>query len=313
MTAIRSTPPIRAANRLSSPIPLTYALIAAWRTSTLRNVASISAVYALPVKSRNLLISGWSLNTIVTLQGGFPFTPQLSYNPSNNGDTRNPIRPFVNPFVYRTGHSRISDPMVQSGGISCRTNRERILRQFRPRPRSSDRVLLPGIFSLLKDTHLGERSNLQFRAEFFNVLNRANFNSPNAVTFTPTGVFSDGRTNYQYIHFFTPGSVRTEAALVGVERRNGNVERMTPGSSVSIKGSLISQSDFYFNGQFEGTIQADQSTVTIGPNGKLLGDVTARQVIVCGVVTGNVFRGGTCGLTKDQPIRRQGIHRPYFD
>ena len=43
---------------------------------------------------------GWQrleLNSIVTLQGGFPFTPQLSYNPSNNGDTRNPVRPFVNP------------------------------------------------------------------------------------------------------------------------------------------------------------------------------------------------------------------------
>jgi hypothetical protein len=31
------------------------------------------------------------------LQAGFPFTPQLSYNPTNNGDTRNPVRPFVNP------------------------------------------------------------------------------------------------------------------------------------------------------------------------------------------------------------------------
>jgi len=73
---------------------------------------------------------------------------------------------------------------------------------------------------------------------------------------------------------------------------------MTPGSSVSIKGSLISQSDFYFNGQFEGTIQADQSTVTIGPNGKLLGDVTARQVIVCGVVTGNVSAAERVDLQK---------------
>jgi hypothetical protein len=30
--------------------------------------------------------------------------------------------------------------------------------------------------------------SLQFRAEVFNVLNRANFNSPNAVVFTPSGV-----------------------------------------------------------------------------------------------------------------------------
>jgi hypothetical protein len=45
----------------------------------------------------NTLVSGWSVDSILTLQDGFPFTAQLSYNPSNNGDTRNPVRPFVNP------------------------------------------------------------------------------------------------------------------------------------------------------------------------------------------------------------------------
>jgi hypothetical protein len=43
------------------------------------------------------LVGGWTLNSIVTAQAGFPFTPQLSYNPSNNGDTRNPVRAFLNP------------------------------------------------------------------------------------------------------------------------------------------------------------------------------------------------------------------------
>jgi hypothetical protein len=31
------------------------------------------------------------------LLSGIPFTPQLSYNPSNDGDTRNPVRPSLNP------------------------------------------------------------------------------------------------------------------------------------------------------------------------------------------------------------------------
>ncbi|MEI9973522.1 MAG: hypothetical protein WDO73_16630 [Ignavibacteriota bacterium] len=41
---------------------------------------------------------------------------------------------------------------------------------------------------MLKDTRIHERLNLQFRAELFNLLNRANFNTPNAIVFTPSGV-----------------------------------------------------------------------------------------------------------------------------
>ena len=74
----------------------------------MRNVGVISELYELPFGRgqpfanglqgwRNGLASGWSVASVVMLQAGFPFTPQLSYNPTNNGDTRNPVRPFVNP------------------------------------------------------------------------------------------------------------------------------------------------------------------------------------------------------------------------
>jgi hypothetical protein len=55
-----------------------------------------------------------------------------------------------------------------------------------------DTLIGPGLatldFSVFKETRIRERLSLQFRAEFFNILNRANFNTPNAIVFTPSGV-----------------------------------------------------------------------------------------------------------------------------
>lgn len=55
-----------------------------------------------------------------------------------------------------------------------------------------DTLIGPGLatwdLSLFKETQFAEGRRLQLRAEFFNLLNRANFNTPNAIVFTPTGV-----------------------------------------------------------------------------------------------------------------------------
>ena len=163
-----------------------------------RHVAVISAIYELPFGRGqalgnglsgwgNALVGGWSVNSIVTLQDGFPFTPQLSYNPSNNGDTRNPVRPFRNPDF--TGPVILGNP-----------NQWFNPNAFLPPPANSgfygdlgrDTFIGPGLatwdFSALKETPIHERLSLQFRAEIFNLLNRANFNTPNLIVFTPSGV-----------------------------------------------------------------------------------------------------------------------------
>ena len=167
-------------------------------TYDVRNIAVINAIYALPFGRgqslanglsgwSNALVSGWSVTSIVTLQAGFPFTPQLSYNPSNNGDTRNPVRPFVNPDF--TGPVILGKPSQWFNPNAF----------LQPPPNSGfygnlgrDTLIGPGLatwdFSVLKDTPIHERLTLQFRAEIFNLLNRANFNTPNLIVFTPSGV-----------------------------------------------------------------------------------------------------------------------------
>jgi Carboxypeptidase regulatory-like domain len=160
-----------------------------------RNVGVVNVLYDLPFGRgqsfardvegwRDKLVSGWMVSSIVTAQSGFPFTPQLSYNPSNNGDTRNPVRPFLNPNF--TGPVVLGNP-----------NQWFNPNAFIAPPSTSgfygnlgrDTYIGPGLatwdFSVLKNTRIHESLNLQFRAEMFNLLNRANFNTPNLIVFTP--------------------------------------------------------------------------------------------------------------------------------
>jgi len=170
-------------------------------TFDVRHVAVISGTYFLPIGGgkrflngwsgfANGVVSGWSVNSVVTLQGGFPFSPQLSYNPSGNGDTRNPVRPFVNPNF--SGPIILGKPgkWFNPNAFLAPSNTPANTGFYGDVGRNT--LIGPGLatwdFSTFKDTRIRERLNLQFRAEIFNLLNRANFNTPNGVAFTPSGV-----------------------------------------------------------------------------------------------------------------------------
>jgi hypothetical protein len=159
--------------------------------SDVRNVAVFNATYELPFgQGKRFLanasgwqqkaIGGWTASEIATLQSGFPFTPQLGFNPTNNGDSRNPIRPSVNPNfhgkVIQGGPAQYFNPnafIVPIAGTYGNLGRNTLTG--------------PGIseldLSLRKNTELTRRLNLQFRAEFFNILNRTNFGIPNTVVY----------------------------------------------------------------------------------------------------------------------------------
>ena len=165
-----------------------------WGPSALNvtHQASISGQYELPFGNgkrwltgaaglTQKLAGGWQLNAIATLLSGFPFTPTLGQNRSGDGDTRNPDRPNVNPSFM--------GPVVQGKPAQW----------FNPNafalpPAGTYGNLGRGVFwgpdlsevdlSAFKNTVITEKASLQFRAEVFNVLNRANFGTANAVVFS---------------------------------------------------------------------------------------------------------------------------------
>jgi hypothetical protein len=157
-----------------------------------RQAASLNGSWELPLGAQkrylnhtaapvNFIASGWTASGILTVQTGFPFTPQLGYNPTGNGDTRNPVRPDWNAafngnlYPHKTGEffnpNAFLAPATGTYGNVSR-----------------DSLTGPGLseldFSAVKKSRITERLGLEFRAEFFNILNHTNLLTPNEVVYT---------------------------------------------------------------------------------------------------------------------------------
>jgi Carboxypeptidase regulatory-like domain len=182
-----------------------------------RHSGSVNGSYELPFGSKqrflnhaptpvDFLISGWTASGIVTVQSGFPFTPQLGYNPTGNGDTRNPVRPNWNPNFTGTLYPRTPTEYFNPAAfLAPATGTYGDV--------SRDSLIGPGLseldLSATRAAHLTERLGLEFRAEFFNILNHTNFLTPNEVVYTsatsgisPTaGVITATSTTSRQIQF----------------------------------------------------------------------------------------------------------------
>ena len=152
----------------------------------IRHSGVIQASYDLPFGRtadsvwQKAFVANWQVSGILTLQSGLPFTPQLSYNPSNDGDTRNPVRPSWNPNfagkLINGGPDQYFNPLAfiqplngTYGNVGRNVLQGPSLAQFD--------------LALAKRWTLSERTAIQFRSEFFNLFNHSNLNTPNPVVY----------------------------------------------------------------------------------------------------------------------------------
>ncbi len=71
------------------------------------------------------------------------------------------------------------------------------------------------------------------------------------------------------------------------------------GKAVKINGQIYSKEDLYIDGDVEGTIQLQENRLTIGPNGKVRCNVSAREVVILGNCQGNVDASDKLEVRKD--------------
>ena len=156
-------------------------------------VLSINLIWDVP-KPKSLTgfagsaLGGWELGAIFTASDGQPFTPILAGD-SNGTNSSDPFS-----FPDRLSRTRMQHA-IQSGNVNnyiklqCFTIPSAVVvngvTYLRFGNGGRNTIYGPGLqkldFSVVKNTHIrsiSETFNVQFRAEVFNILNRANFSPP---------------------------------------------------------------------------------------------------------------------------------------
>lgn len=162
------------------------------------------------------LLGGWQVSGILTLTSGIPFTPFIVSDIDGDGTDDNEQRPNLkpgssnNPVLGRV--EQWFDPSAfESLPAGTRGNLGR------------NTITGPGLATFdmslaknIKVQSLSEKLNFQFRAEFFNLLNRANFSVParsNLEIFTTAGSSAKPLPNVGRITSTTTSSRQLQFAL----------------------------------------------------------------------------------------------------
>jgi hypothetical protein len=140
--------------------------------------AGLHSLLANSSSTARSIAGGWTVSGIFNFQTGLPFTPQLGYNPTGNGDSRNPVRPSWNPAFTGSMYPHTPGQWFNANA-------------FLPPATGTygnvDRNSLTGPdgaqldFAAIKNVPLEHQVRLQFRADFYNILNHTNFQIPNEI------------------------------------------------------------------------------------------------------------------------------------
>ena len=76
----------------------------------------------------------------------------------------------------------------------------------------------------------------------------------------------------------------------------------TIGKAVKIVGQIYSKEDLFVDGDLEGTVEALEHKLTIGPNGTVHAAIKAREVVALGTIQGNVEAADKIEIRKDAKL-----------
>jgi cytoskeletal protein CcmA (bactofilin family) len=91
----------------------------------------------------------------------------------------------------------------------------------------------------------------------------------------------------------------SEPAAVPRSAVSTTAEQATIGKSLVIKGEVTGSESLYIDGRVEGSINLAGNRVTIGRNGVVAANISAREVVVLGKVRGNLTASDRVDIRSD--------------
>ena len=74
------------------------------------------------------------------------------------------------------------------------------------------------------------------------------------------------------------------------------------GKSVVLKGQIYGREDVTIDGEVEGTVELQEHRLTVGPNGKVVATIKAREIVVLGTVHGNIETREKIDIRKEAKV-----------
>ena len=75
------------------------------------------------------------------------------------------------------------------------------------------------------------------------------------------------------------------------------------GRSVTIRGEVSGKEEMFVDGVFEGTVTLPENRLTLGPNARVKADLVAGDVVIYGVVEGNIRASGRIELRDSAVVK----------
>jgi len=87
---------------------------------------------------------------------------------------------------------------------------------------------------------------------------------------------------------YSPNAIPPQNTYTPVKPATSPMDQANIGRTLVIKGEITGAESLFIDGRIEGTINFPDNRVTVGRNGNVAANITAKEVVIMGKVQGNV-------------------------